>query len=518
MAVPQIRPRSAPDPGRRRLSPTSRPAGGTEPPALLDSLIRILRTRKWWVLQGLVIVPLIAVLLTLRQEEQYTAEANLLFRDTAADVLDEGGGDFEDPQRAAATNEGLIELPVIAERTSVALASDPRVGRISPATITISVAVSSDSGSDLATISAEHPNPYVAARMANEYGEAYIEFRRRSDQRELQEAIDLAQTRLAGLPPEQRTSAVGQNLEERLNRLLLAQSLLTGGAELVQRATVPSDPSSPDLRRNLVLGLLVGGVLGLGLGALRDRLDRTIKDEDELEQIYGVPVLARLPRSRALTATRDTDDLERAPEAEAFRILRANLRYFDVDERVRSLLISSPQPGDGKSTVARGLAMTMAALGDHVVLVEADLHKARSGALGDQVPERGLSSVLAGEPLDDALVHVPVGGGERRLTLLPSGPVPPNPVELLESSRMLSLLKVLERRFELVVVDSPALANVSDARPLVGAVSGVLLVSAVGRTTRSAAVDFRKQIDLLEGHVLGVVANLSPTPRRGYYY
>ena len=518
MAVPQIRPRAAPDTGRRRLSPAGRPSGGSEPPPLLDSLIRILRTRKWWVLQGVVIVPLIAVLLTLRQEEQYTAEANLLFRDTAADVLDEGGGDFVDPERLAATNEGLIELPVIAERTSAALASDPRVGRIDPGLIFNSVSVSADGESDLAAITAEHPNPYVAARMANEYGEAYIDFRRRSDQRELQEAIDLAQQRLAGLPPEQRVSSVGQNLEERLNRLLLAQSLLTGGAELVQRATVPSSPSSPDLKRNLILGLLVGGVLGLGLGALRERLDRTIKDEDELEQIYGVPVLVRLPRSRVLTATKDNEDLERSPEAEAFRILRANLRYFDVDERVRSLLVSSPQPGDGKSTVARGLAMTMAALGDHVVLVEADLHKARSRALGEQVPERGLSSVLAGEPLDDALIHLPVGGGDRRLTLLPSGPVPPNPVELLESSRMLSLLKVLERRFELVLVDSPALANVSDARPLVGAVSGILIVSAIGHTTRAAAQDFRKQLDLLEGSPLGVVANLAKTPHKGYYY
>jgi Mrp family chromosome partitioning ATPase len=96
--------------------------------------------------------------------------------------------------------------------------------------------------------------------------------------------------------------------------------------------------------------------------------------------------------------------------------------------------------------------------------------------------------------------------------------VPPNPVSLLESNRMAELLTVLERRFELVVIDSPALSHVSDARPLVGEVSGILIVSAIGRTGRRAAIDFRKQLELLEGNPLGVVANMAPMPRSGYYY
>jgi capsular exopolysaccharide synthesis family protein len=488
---------------------TPPPTGPREQPALLDTFLRILRVRKWWVLQALIIVPLVVTLLTLRQEERFTAEASLLFRDAATSVLGEDiAADFTDPSRAAATNDQLINLPVVSERASDALG-----GRVDPQTIEQSVTVTPSGESDLVTITAEAGDGYLAARMANVYGESYIAFRQRSDRRQLQEAIDLARQRLDELPPDLQAGAPGAELNDRLNRLLLAQSLLTGSAELVQRASVPSEPSSPDLRRNLILGILLGAVLGLGLGALRERFDQSIKSEEELEQVYGAPVLVRLPRSSKLDRNLH---LERTPEAEAFRILRANLRYFDVDSRLKSVLVSSPVSGDGKSTVARGLAMTMASVGDHVVLVEADLHKGTSPTLGTPA-DVGLSSVLSGVPLDEALVHVDVGD-ERRLTVLPAGPVPPNPVSLLESNRMAELLTVLERRFELVVIDSPALSHVSDARPLVGEVSGILIVSAIGRTGRRAAIDFRKQLELLEGNPLGVVANMAPMPRSGYYY
>jgi capsular exopolysaccharide synthesis family protein len=518
-SAPKVRRRaSTPDSSRpvpERWSgpePARPPAPFSEQPALFESILRILSRRKWWVLQGLVIVPLVVAILTLRQEERYTGTASMLFRDAATSVLDEDGGGFVDPAREKATADQLIVLPVVAERTSALLA-----GRKTPAEVAASVAVSSDAESDLVRIEAVDPDPVLAAQMANRYGEAYIASRQRSDRRQLQEAIDLARTRLTELSPAERGGAVGASLQERLTRLELAQSLLTGNAEIVQRATIPTEPSSPDLRRNLILGILLGSVLGLTAGGLRERLDRTLKTQEEAEQAFGVPILAGIPRSRQLTAT-SWSGLQQSPEAEAFRILRANLRYFDVDSRLSSILVSSPLSGDGKSTVARGLALTMASLGDHVVLVEADLHKAGSPMLDGEAPKAGLSSVLAGDPLDDALVRVPLGETGRVLSLLPAGPVPPNPVELLESNRMQELLDDLERRFEVVVVDSPALSHVSDARALVRPVQGVLVVTALGHTPRPAAVEFRKQLALLGGRPVGLVANLAPTPRSGYYY
>jgi capsular exopolysaccharide synthesis family protein len=436
----------------------------------------------------------------------------MLFRDAATSVLEDEGGGFVDPAREKATADQLIVLPVVAERTSALLG-----GRKAPGEVAASVTVASDAESDLVRIEAVDADPTLAAQMANRYGEAYIASRQRSDRRQLQEAIDLARTRLNELTPAERGGTVGASLQERLTRLELRQSLLTGNAELVQRATIPTEPSSPDLRRNLALGLLLGGLLGLSMGGLRERLDRTLKTPDEAEQAFGVPILASVPRSRSLGAT-TWAGLQQTPEAEAFRILRANLRYFDVDSRLSSVLVASPLSGDGKSTVARGLALTMASLGDHVVLVEADLHKANSPMLDGKAPGAGLSSVLAGDPLDEGLVRVPLGDTGRVLSVLPAGPVPPNPVELLESNRMQELLADLERRFEVVIIDSPALSHVSDARALVRPVTGILIVTALGHTPRPAAVEFRKQLALLGGRPVGLVANLASTPRSGYYY
>jgi len=160
----------------------------------------------------------------------------------------------------------------------------------------------------------------------------------------------------------------------------------------------------------------------------------------------------------------------------------------------------------------------MAAMGDSVLLIEADLHKPSPTA--GEAP--GLSSVLAGTLLEDALINVPVngtsGGEGRELTVLPSGPVPPNPLELLESRRMEELLEDVAHDYDYVIIDSPALSDISDARVLVAQVSGIIAVSALARTTRGAATDFRKQLALLQGNALGVVANRAPVRRDGYYY
>lgn len=513
--------RSAPEAPTTTLPGTGaplRPGDGEQVP-VLDTLLRILRNRKRWIVPALVLVPALVAILTLRQPDEYTAKAGLLFRDAATELLSQNTG-YRDPAVVKATNEGLIALPVVSQRTAAALDGDRRAvrehgGRLTEKDVADAIDVTSPSESDLVEIRSVAGAPYLAARMANVYGEQYIAFRQHSDRRQLQAAIDRAREGLDALPPAQRDGPAGASFRDRLNQLETTQSLLTGNAELVQRANIPTKRSSPKVKRNLVLGILFGGVLGLVMAGLRERLDSTVRTDEELEQIYGVPVLMRLPRNRKLERPRSLPD---APElVEAFRILRANLRYFNVDGQLRSILVSSPTSGDGKSTVARGLAMTMASMGDAVVLVEADLHKAVSPTTGERA-ERGLSSVLSGTPLSEAVVAVPVGESGRSLTVLPPGPLPPNPVELLESSRMATLLVELETRYDLVIIDTPALAQVSDARPLLNQVSGVLVVSALGQTARPVAVDFRKQLLLLDARPLGVVANLAALPQGGGYY
>ena len=197
-------------------------------------------------------------------------------------------------------------------------------------------------------------------------------------------------------------------LRDRIADLEQARSLQTGGAELVQRATVPTQRVSPRPVRDGILGAILGLVFGFGVGVVRERWNRSLKSVDEVESVTGWPVLARVPRSRTLA--RRGKLAPRSAEAEAYRILRASLRYFSVNTELRSILVTSAMPGEGKSTTARRLAETMAAMGDRVVLVEADMHRG-AGQFAEERPS-GLSGALTRLDLDEALLEVPVPGSE----------------------------------------------------------------------------------------------------------
>ena len=481
------------------------------PEGVVEQLLRIVRRRKWIVLQALIVVPALALVFSLTQEEEYTATATLLFRQTPVD-LDETE-DVIDPTREAATNGQLVGLPVVAEKAA------ERLDEVTGAEVLESVEVEASADADTAEIKATTPDPELSAAMANAYGQAYIAFRRQADRSQVQDAIDVAESSLAQLTFAEQEGKEGAALNEQLDRLKLAQALQTGGAELVQPADPPSSPSTPKTTRNVVLGFLLGALLGVGLAALLERIDRRVRSVEELEELYALPILARIPRSQRLSKRRPDQVGPQTQEGEAFRVLRTNLRYFNVDGGMRSLLITSPEAGDGKSTVARTLAMTMAEMGDDVLLVEGDLRKGGElkGVTG--TPATGLSNVLAGTPFDRVLLELPIPGSRnkgRTFTVLPSGPVPPNPSELLDSEHMHDLLAQLQERFQIVVIDSPALGAVSDALALVPEVSAVVVVGGLGRTTRDSGRELSKQLSLLGTKPIGVIANLTE-PERGKY-
>lgn len=478
---------------------------------VFEQLLRIVRRRKWIVVQAVVLVPLLALGFSLTQEKEYTATATLLFRQAPSGP--EEGETVIDPTREAATNGQLVGLPIVADKAAESLDG------VSGAEVLEAVEVEPSAEADTAKIAATTPDPELSAAMANAYGGAYIDFRRAADRGQVQDAIDVAEASLEGLTPVEREGKEGAALNEQLDRLKLAQALQTGGAELVQPAGVPSSPSSPQTKRNVLLGFILGALLGICLAALLERIDRRVRSVDELEEIYGVPILARIPRSQRLSRRKAEAIGPQTQEGEAFRVLRTNLRYFNLDDHMHSILITSPEAGDGKSTVARTLAMTMAEMGDDIVLVEGDLRKGGElrGVTGG--PASGLSNVLAGTPYEKVLIDVEVPGSgphSRSLTVLPSGPVPPNPSELLDSAQMHDLLIRLQERFSVVVIDSPALAAVSDALSLVPEVSAVVIVGGLGKTTRDAGRELGKQFALLGKKPIGVIANFTE-PERGKY-
>jgi capsular exopolysaccharide synthesis family protein len=489
----------------------------TNQEGVIEQALRIVRRRKWVVLQAAIAVPLIAFLLSATQQKEYTASATLLFRVPPAGLSE--GNSVIDPTREAATNGELVALPVVAEQAARTLDHGISTGEIFS-----SIEVTPSTNADTATIAATTTSPQLSAEMANAYGQAYIAFRRRADRSQVQDAINLAESSLRELTPTQQAGTEGEALTKQLDQLRLAQALQTGGAELVQPASPPSTPSSPHPTRNVALGIVLGLLLGFGLAALLERIDRRVRSTEEMEQLYDLPILARIPRSRRLAGKRPEGLGTQTQEGEAFRVLRTNLRYFNIDRSLQSILVVSPEEGDGKSTVARGLATTMAEMGDDVVLVEADLRKGGEFRQVTGQPADGLSNALAGTALEKVLitvdVEVPNLEESRSLVVLPSGPAPPNPSELLESDRMLEILIELRKSFRFVILDSPALGAVSDALALVPTASEVVVVGGLGKTTRDAARELRKQFSLLDKQPIGVIVNFSEPERAKYshYY
>jgi receptor protein-tyrosine kinase len=330
---------------------------------------------------------------------------------------------------------------------------------------------------------------------------------------------------LARLSPAEAGGARGQALSRGAEKLGILASLQTGNAELVQPAGLPTSPSSPQPKRNAILGAVLGLLLGIGLAFLLERLNRRLRDPEEAQEAFELPVLGTVPESKAIMASNEGAVAAELPfvENEAFRMLRASLRYFNVDRDMRSVLVTSHGAEVGKSTVAWNLAR-VAASSAKVAIVETDL---RNPSLANQHGLRagpGLAELLTHQvELDEAIQAKPIAvggngkGAERALDVIVAGANPPNPAELIESQTMSEVLAALGERYELVVIDTAPVGVVSDAFPLMGQVGGVLVVARMDKSTRDSAEALREQLARLDAPVLGLVANGIKARRGGKY-
>jgi succinoglycan biosynthesis transport protein ExoP len=275
--------------------------------------------------------------------------------------------------------------------------------------------------------------------------------------------------------------------------------------------------------RNTLLGALVGLILGLVLAGARDRLDRRIRDPRELESVFARPIIGRIPKSRALAKRRAAAHGLPPAEAEAFHALRANLLYFAADRNARSVLVTSAEPGEGKTTIAWNLACAASSPDARVMLIESDLRRptlARSLGAGD-VP--GLTELLEGKAaLAEVVREVAVAsldhGSEKPRTvhLILAGSTPANPLDLLDSERMRELLRTLPESYDLVVIDTPPTSTTADAIPLFSQVSGVIVVGRLAKSDYDSASELSDLLTRLDAPTFGVVVN-SDEPRSYYY-
>jgi succinoglycan biosynthesis transport protein ExoP len=334
------------------------------------------------------------------------------------------------------------------------------------------------------------------------------------------EAEILPDTELFQITVEDPNPIVAREAANALAEILVAQSeeLYTGKrvrdfVSVVEPAVSPLAPSKPRKELNIALGFMVGLAGGIGLAFLFENLDTTLYATEQIEEATELSILGKIPtgkRRRQITLFNG-----HSPQGEAFRRLRTHIFTLDHDAPLQTLLVTSAEPREGKSTIVANLALAIAQSGQKVIVVDADLRLPTLHKIFDLSNEIGLSSILRQEvTLDEAAQDSKIPG----VQVLPSGPLPPNPAELLGSPQMTALIEQLAQQFDLVLLDTPSLLAVTDAAVLVPTVDGVVLVVGRAQARGEAVRAARQQLADVRARSVGIVVNRAEQDGDYHYY
>jgi capsular exopolysaccharide synthesis family protein len=465
----------------------------------------------------------VAHILTLSSTKQYDGTATIVLseRDPIQSFLNPSSNfGSPDPEREVNTKVGLITVEPVAERVRTRLGLDIPVDDLSD-----KVTTEVQSNSSIVEIVARDPDPERAAAIATAFAEEYAEFRQESARENLNEAAELARSRLEGLDAADRDSPEGRELEASLRQLEIAAAGQTGGVEVVRRAPVPTDPAAPRPVLTAVLALVLGTLFAVGLALLLEFFDRRLKDEEDVDTAFGLPVLVSVPRPqrRASTVIPGSDVMQH----EAYSALATNLRFFELGPELEAIMVTSPGPSEGKTSVTLGTARALAALDLRVIAIEADLRQPSFRQYGITGTGGGLSTVLAGVgDFESSLVEVDAatftvnGSPSRRgrsFMALPAGPIPPNPQALLARPTMTYMLEEARAQADVVLMDLPPIGSVNDPVTLANLVDGVVVVARLNQTTRDAARRALRVLRNTDADLLGVVITNAPLAPHDYY-
>jgi len=508
----------------------------------LRDYLQVIRARKWVIIQAVVIVTLVAVVASLLQPKQYEGKVDILVseNDTGASILGTTISEFSSqPDRAMATQVQLMQERPLLENTIRAL----DLG-VAPDELAKRVTIAGVGTTNVVSITVTDSNAQRAARIANTLASEYVtwsrNYKRESIQAavtEVQDRLTEAQNQIIELGKKIKSSGKSDDLSAelqiatgnyttlaaKLEDLKVNEQLENGSGSVVSKAAVSSIPVSPSPKRNGALGLAVGLVFGLGMAFLYEYLDNTIKSSEEAEQLYGAPVLGLIPAEKF-----EKDEPRRltilthpgSSAAEAYRVLRNSLDFISVEHEIKTLVVSSAAPAEGKSTVSANLATSLAQAGKRVVLVNCDFRRPTTTEFFDVSTMIGLSDVLAGRNTLKSALQQP--HADMDLLVLTAGKMPPNPSEILGSARMQELIKTLGEWSDWVIIDTPPLLAVADAAAVARWSDGVLMVSKGGESVRDAAKKARELMEAAGGHIAGVVVwgldASSSSGSYGYYY
>jgi capsular exopolysaccharide synthesis family protein len=293
----------------------------------------------------------------------------------------------------------------------------------------------------------------------------------------------------------------------------------------------PTDPVGPQRKRNILIALLLSFGAGIGLAFLLDYLDDSVRTSDDISRHLGLPTLALIPHynttekrnlipsksgsGQGSTALITMED-KRSPMAEAYRHLRTSLLFSSAGKPPQTILVTSSQPSEGKTTTAINTAITLAQSGAEVVILDCDLRRPRLHAHFNLDNSRGLTNYLSGDKDTENLIRnyedLP------NLKVITSGPIPPNPAELLSSNEMRNLLTFLSGRFKHVILDSPPAISFTDAAILATLVDGVVLVAMANKSSIHLMRQFKQRVGNIGARIYGVVLNGLQADSQDYYY
>lgn len=317
----------------------------------------------------------------------------------------------------------------------------------------------------------------------------------------------------------EQTKKLSEILNDRLKEIRVTEDAGAMNITIVEAANPATIPDHPQKVRLLSLAIVVGLILGLLAAVSRDWLDQRLRSADETTAVLGLPVVGVVPMMNKRASLPDRGQhVHRSPTsavAEAYRTIRTAVYFGLPSQQSKRLLITSPQPGDGKSTLASNLAIAIAQAGQKTILIDADFRRPTQQDIFELRSEQGMSSAMAGRAsLEQVIQHTAV----ERLDVIPCGPIPPNPSEIINSPAFLKALEELGKRYDYVLIDSPPVMPITDARILGAMCGSTILAVWAGRSTRRLAEAARDGLLSVGAHILGTVINGAPVGDGRYGY
>ncbi len=500
----------------------------------------------WWLIVAATLVATASSFLATRQQAPIYRTRTTVMVGTAIDDPNPNGNEFYMTQQLANTYADIVKREPVRQGVMRALGLTwlpEYTARIVANTQLVELSVTDTNPQRAQAVAAELANQIIqlsptASGSEDQQRQAFISQQLNDLEAKIQETqdeiarkqADLANMFSARQIADTQTQIVG--LQNKLATLQANYAALLANTQqgalnsisVIEPAVVPTVPVGPNKPATILLAAAIGFILAAAAAYLLEYLDDTLKNPDDVQKVTGLTTLGAVPLIELAAGAAGAGGKQelimlsgsQTVASEAFRVLRTNLQFASVDRPLRTLMLTSPAPSEGKSLTVANLAIALAQADKRVILIDADLHRPRQHRLFGLRNNVGLTTALLDERpnLAGLLQETPEPG----LRVLTSGPLPPNPAELLGSSRMRELLAQLGAQADMVLLDTPPVTALSDAAIISGHMDGVLLVLGAGETRREIAQRAISALARVNARLVGVLLNRMPLEGSGYYY